>query len=560
VLQVVETVDGDEIAPTLPALLGAIARSGGERDFLTLNDRRVTYADADRISAEWARGLLALGAGKAARIGLLMPNGPDWVLAFLAGARAGALTVTLSTFYQAPEISWGVRHNDVDTLLICDRYLNHDYIERLERALPGLSGHTTPDLYLPTHPYLRRIIVWGDCDRPWALKGPQALSQAAAKKPQIDAAFLSQVEANIAPADALAIICTSGSTAEPKAVVHTHGAALRAVHKFAHYLDLQAGDRSYSGQPFFWIGGLNMNLLPSMFLGACICFSDSPAPADIAKTILAEKVTRLSLWPAQVAGLIDYARREGVRFESIRVGMSAIRDKNGKVIPKERRAAGAMGMTESFGMHSMEVESTPAPPGKGGNWGRRVPGVERRVVDPKTRRPLPVGEIGELEIRGFTLMQGYYKREREEAFLPDGFFATGDLAALDEDDYVYFHGRNTEMIKTSGANVAPREVEIALQALRGVKEAIVFAIPDPVKGEIVCAFVVPGDDAPADPAALQAGLRTEISAYKIPQEMAFIAWEDVPRTGSLKPLKNELRAMMLERIRARGGATQEPGR
>ena len=128
-------------------------------DFLVMGDRRLTFRDAERQSAELAKGLLALGIGKAARVGLLMPNEPDWVLNYFALARVGALTVTLSTFYQASEISWGVRFNDLDTLIISASYLKNDYIERLERAIPGLADQTSTELHLPTHPYLRRIIV-----------------------------------------------------------------------------------------------------------------------------------------------------------------------------------------------------------------------------------------------------------------------------------------------------------------------------------------------------------------------------------------------------------------
>jgi acyl-CoA synthetase (AMP-forming)/AMP-acid ligase II len=509
-----------------------------------LNDTRLTFADAESLSAKWAKGLLAFGMGKGSRIGLLMPNGPDWVTAFFASSRIGALTVALSTFYQAPEISWGLAHNDIDTLLISSSYLSHDYIERLERAIPELAGQRSSQLHLPSHPYLRRIVVWGKCDRPWAINGPDGLESAAGGKPAINDELLRGIEGRVAPADALVVICTSGSTAEPKAVVHTHGTALRAVHLFTHYIDLRPDDRSYSGQAFFWIGGLNMNLLPSIFMGACIVFSETPASADVANAVLQENVTRLSLWPAQAKALVDHAAAAGFSYRSIRIGLGEPRDERGNLIPPDRRHGSCLGMTESFGMHSIEPMYSWAPPGKGGNWGRHLPGVERRVVDPQTGRALAPGETGELQIRGHTLMQCYYKREREETFLADGFFATGDFASIDRDDYLYFHGRMSEMIKTAGANVSPAEVERVLAALPTVREAIVFGVDHAVKGEIVAACVVPTEGSALDPGELRESLRTELSSYKVPREIRIIAYEDIPRTGSLKPVKAKLKAML----------------
>lgn len=539
---------GPGFAPTLPNLVHEAVRLHGDREYLVMADRRITFEQAERVSAEWARGLLALGVGKGTRVGLLMPNNPDWVLAFLAASRAGALTVSLSTFFQAPEISWGVRHNDLDTLLVADSYLNNDYLERLERSLPGLAGHTSPELHLPEHPYLRRIVVFGPCDRPWAMKGPGSLLAAARAKPQIDDAFLAKVESNVVPADWLITICTSGTTAEPKAVVHTHGAAMRAVHIFTHYQDLRRDDRTYSGQAFFWIGGQNMNLIPSLYIGACICFSESPKPADIVDVIVREQVTRLSLWPAQVLGLAEHAEGQGLDLSFIRQGYGPPRDEAGEIIPPDRRAGGWMGMTESFGMHSIEKIRSAAPPGKAGNWGRAVLGVERRVVDAATLQELPPGETGVLYIRGHTLMQSYYKLEREQVFTRDGWFATGDLASIDEDGYVYFHGRNTEMIKTAGANVSPKEVELALVARPGVREAVVFGMPDAVKGEIVVAVVVPADGQTLDSGTLRDQLKSEISPYKIPQEIIFMTFEEIPRTGSQKARKRDLQKLLAERF------------
>jgi acyl-CoA synthetase (AMP-forming)/AMP-acid ligase II len=527
---------------TLPEVIRWAAATHGDMELFVSDDCRLSFRDAERQSAALARGLLALGVGKGTRIGILMENAPDWPLCFFAAARAGALAVSLSTFYQAAELSWGLRHNDIDTLLISARYLRADYLDRLERAVPGLADQDSTELHLPSHPFLRRIIVWGECDRAWAMKGPEALLAAAASKPAIDEAFLEAVESNIVPADDLVIICTSGSTAEPKAVLHTHGTCVRATHEYVDHWDMKHGDRTYSGQPFFWISGINVNLMTCLYVGATLCFSPSPRVEDILDLIEREKITRLSLWPAQLHGIL--AQAEGRDLSTVRAGNGRPTDAFGQLIPADRLMGGVMGMTECFGMHSIDPIFLPTPIGKGGHWGRHLRGFERIVIDRETGQSLPAGQEGELYIRGYSLMRGYYKKEREEVFTKDGWFATGDLVVIDEDDYIYFTGRLTELIKTAGANVAPREVELAIQRYPGVREAIVFGLPDPIKGEKVVAVLVARDGETVEPDEIARRLRDDISPYKVPAHIVMMGFEEVPRTGSHKPQKPQLKQLI----------------
>lgn len=535
---------GELAQATLPELVKAAAAMHGGRDFVVLGDERLSFRGAEARSRELARGLIGLGVGKGSRVGLLMPNSPAWVTGWFAAARTGALTVALSTFFRPPELSWGLGHNDIDTLLVAARYLNNDYVEALERAIPELAAQTGPELFLPSHPFLRRIVVFGDCDRPWALKGPDAIDAAARANPRIDDAFLAEVEANIAPTDPLITICTSGSTAEPKAVVHCHGVAVEATRQFLPYYDWRPDDRAYSGHPYFWIGGLNVNLLPALYVGDCQVCSASPDPAALAALVERERLTRLAIWPSQAAGLREAAERDGRDLSSVRVGLDNL-DEDGRPIPPERRYGGVFGMTETFGMHALEVLNRPVPPQKAGSHGRPLPGIERRIVDRETGAALGPGQVGELHLRGHTLMLGYYKKPRDQVFTRDGFFPTGDLCYIDEDDWLYFVGRASEMIKTSGANVSPREVELALLAQGGLREAHVFGVADPLKGEVVTAVLVPEPGEPPDVERRLARLRGDLSPYKVPRRATAMAYEAVPRTLSGKPDKTRLKTMLM---------------
>jgi acyl-CoA synthetase (AMP-forming)/AMP-acid ligase II len=546
--------------PTLPNVIARAVKDHGGREFLVEGDRRFTFRDAERESARLARGLLSLGVGKATRVAIMLPNSPDWALAWWAAARIGAFTLPLSTLFQPREIAWALAEADVDTLLIAATQLGHDYLERLERALPGLAAQPSSRLFLREAPYLRRIVVWGlsgtSGDRRWALRGPQALYEAAERAPVIDDDFLAQVEKSVTPADWLIGICTSGSTSKPKIVVHTHGSMLRITHTFRRYsFHMSPEDRTYSGMPLFWLGGLNGSLMPATYAGACVLFSPSPAPADVLDLLLRERATRVSVWPPQFKPLSDLARERGLNITPLLLSARPL-DPEGKPIPQSRRITSLLGMTECFGPHGAGRWEEVLPEQHGASWGRNFQGLARKIVDAESGEALPSGQEGELYIRGFSMMDGYYKRERAEVFKPDGWFATGDTCSIDAEGYLYFKGRSSEMIKTGGANVSPQEVEAVLAGYPGVAEAMVLGLPDEERGEAVVAVLVAREGAQLDGAALQKRMREEVSAYKVPRRMLIMDYADIPRTSAGKVQKNALKELLVRGKSDRDGATK----
>lgn len=538
---------GPAYVPTLANTLKSAVERFPDTEFLVQGSRRLTFRQADEESAALAKGLLAMGIGKGTRVGLLMSNKPDWVVIFLAATRIGALVVTMSTFYQPPEIDWAVEFHDLDTLIIEPRYLKNDYVERVEAALPGLAGQLAPELYLSEHPYLRRIIVWGDHDRNWALTGPQQVLDMAAAKPQIDGRFLTKVEESVHPSDPALIICTSGSTARPKSVVHTHGTVVRATFNFLDYFDAKPGNRTLHVMNLFWLGGINFNLMPALHVGGALCFPDNPTSAELFRVVKEEGITRFSAWSTQGAELRQAAAAEGLDISHISGLAPPVDTITGQPIPPERIQSW-IGMTETFGPHSINRYGTPAPLGKGGNLGRNLPSVERLIVDPETGNQLPAGAVGELWVRGYTLMREYYKKERHEYLTRDSFFPTGDTGLIDEDGYFYFKGRRNDMIKAAGANVSPAEIEVVLMRHPAVAEAIVLGLPDPQRGEIVVAVVVMATGASVTAEVLREAAKRALSQYKIPSEFVFLPGDEIPRTHSHKVKKPELQALVAAKL------------
>ncbi len=536
-----------DYTPTIPEFVRTRTERFGERPLIRLGDARISYAEADQRSAHMAQGLLASGVGKATRVGLLMPNGPDWIVAWLAATRIGALLVPLNTFYKPRELGWVLRHADVHTLLTAARLLSNDYLERLEAHAPSLATQKAGSLRVPELPHLRQVFAWGEEERGWA-RGPRALEEAAEADPRIDAAFLEAVEDSVTPADPMVVIYSSGSTGDPKGAIHTHGSVIRHSYSLNTFRDIRPDDRIYSPMPFFWVGGFVFALLSSMHSGAYMLCEESFEPGRTLELLERERATIVTGWPHYAKAMAShptFARRD---LSSVRAGNlydvlpEAVRPKDPLLRPN------ALGMTETCGPHTIDPMDRDLPEALRGSFGRSAPGVEHKLVDAESGSTLAPDSEGEICVRGYNVMQGLYKVEREDAFDADGFYHTGDAGRFTDDGVLYFTGRLGELIKTGGANVTPREVELAIEALPEVKEAFVVGLADPARGQNVAAAVVlqPGRALGAD--ELRERLRAELSAYKLPRHCFFCASEELPFTDSGKIDKRRLAEQLARRL------------
>ena len=353
------------------------------------------------------------------------------------------------------------------------------------------------------------------------------------------------MEAQVAPADDLTIIHTSGSTSQPKAVVHTHASVVRLCYALlaTGWQNIHSDDRLYSSVPFFWIGGINSTVLPAMFTGARIIMTASPAVDDVLDACAREQVTTISAVTPQLRALEERAASRGIDLPHLRSRLRQF-DEAGGLIPLEL-IPNPFGMTETFGPHGLEAEGTRLPSDKAGAYGRSLPGMERKVLDPATGEECAAGEPGELYVRGFALMRGFYKRLPEDTFDHDGFYPTGDLCRIDEDGFLTFEGRLGDMIKTNGANVSPQEVEAALEGHPEISEAVVFGISDSTRGEAIVAVIVPSNGASVDGEGLLEHVRSQVSSFKVPHFVFAMRHEDIPRTDSTKVKKHLLRELVL---------------
>jgi acyl-CoA synthetase (AMP-forming)/AMP-acid ligase II len=516
-------------ARTIPALLADAVAAFPDAEYVVSLDERVTFAEVDRASRAVARSLVAAGIGKGNRVGAQFSYGADWVVTWLAVSRIGAVHVPLSTAYKPAELRKVARHADLALLLSPGTLFGADRRDHLEDAFPSLAGQTAGRLRLGEAPFLRGIWVTGGDGRAWAT--PLDLRGGEGAPHDVDDELLDLMASEVTPADTALTIYTSGTTAEPKGVVHTHGALTGKAWSMVETKGYRAGDRIFCGMPFFWVGGLVQGVLPGLAIGATLLCLERPEAGPALELMEREQATQLIGWPGVTGPILadPTARTRG--------------------IPAMAKAGGkkaGLGMTETLAGYSSSsgLDDADVPPDqRGASMGRVIPGMEVRIVDPETGEEVGDDVSGAILVRGWCLMQGIHKHEREETFTPDGWYDTGDKGYL-LDGILFFEGRYKEMIKTSGNNVAPPEVEAVLQSFPEVAEAHVLGVPDAQRGELVAAAVVPAPGRVVDVEELRERARAELSNYKVPRRIVVVERGELPSLANGKPDRLAIRALL----------------
>lgn len=503
-------------APTVAAVLRT-QRGLGDKPLLVCDDDRLSYSAADLRSVQLARTLVDLGAGKGTHVGVLHPNGSDFVVAMFAAARIGAVVVPFSTFLTAGELRRQLQASDVAIMLSARQFRGHDYVDRMAAALDLTVSDIASGapLFTPVASVLRHVLYEPDC------RAGEPGHRVAALEDDVDAS------------DTLAIIYTSGSTGAPKGAVHTHGSLLAHQRNLNEVRGLDATDVLFCNSPFFWIGGFAFGLLATLVAGATLVCSNTEDAGVTLDLIEAERPTITNGFAAAVTRLTEHPSYPRRTFTATRGNLYPIMAAHSRPADPELRH-GMLGMTEAGSVVLLSADETDQPAHRRGSFGQPAPGFEVLIVDPETSVPVDVGEIGELWLRGPHLMEHYYGHRREDCFDADGWWHSGDLVRADSDGFVYFVARAGAMIKTAGANVTPGEVEAALGRLLPAASVHVVGLPDAMRGEIVAALVVVDDPSDVDEDALRAALRQELSAYKVPRLFKTCRRTDVPLMSSGK--------------------------
>ncbi|RKT56122.1 AMP-binding protein [Saccharothrix australiensis] len=490
---------------------------------------RVTYAE---LAAEVARvrsALAAAGIGRGDHVGICLGNGPAWVALFLAVGSLGAVAVPVNTRLRSEEFAYVLRQARVRVLFLADRLLTADLTGVLRQACPAVD-RALPD---PALPDLRRVVVAG-ADVP-AGAGSWA---------DFLAAGGADVPAGCTPDDVLLVQYTSGTTSYPKGVLLTHRSMCADAFFSGGRLGLRTGDRFHSARPFFHVAGTTLSILSCLQHVATLVAMERFEAGEALRLFERERCTHFSGNDTIALMLLNHPDRARRRLVLRGAWLAASPTVVRRVIDElgARECVVGYGLSEASPNVAQsawwEPESVRAA-------ARMLPepGVSVRVCDPSSGVDRPVGTPGEIVVRGWNVMLGYYDLPADTAAVlsPDGWLRTGDLGRLGEDGRLEFLGRLKEIIRVGGENVAPAEVENVLHRHPDIRQAVVVGVPDPRLVEVPFAFVVLNEGSAATPEELLAWLRPHLAGFKVPRRVCLVdGFERFGVTASAKVQKRHL--------------------
>jgi len=504
--------------------IAAIAERFSDRNALSFHGQHWNFGQAKREIDLASARLASLGLQRQDKVAIWMPNRPEAIWYWLGAAQMGCVAVFLNTRLTQDEVAYQLSQSDSRVLLLQGADSHRDYLADIVKLCPELSAASPGALRSPALPELRHVI---SVDRPAiSVSGVTDWSSPASATLPLPA-----METDIlAPAT---IIYSSGTTALPKGVVLTH-VVWRKAYDHGPRFDQTEYDRLWLCMPLFGIMANVNGVLTFWTHGSSIVLEDRFDPQTALRTLQDEGCTTAYLMPVMLEKMLAQANFRSFDLSRLRTGTVVTNDPDVML-----RAVNELGMRDFYSTYGMSELSSvvlrtfSADPleAKLQSHGRPMPDIEVRVADPDTGLPLPVGQQGELQIRGYNVMPAYYRKpaETEAAFTADGWFRTGDAGIEREDGNFRFISRLKDGYKYNGFNVSTPEVEAALRRHPAIAGAAVVGVPDPTAGEIGIAFVVARDGQTIDTAAITEFLKPFLAPYKRPQRI--VALEELPLTA-----------------------------
>jgi fatty-acyl-CoA synthase len=527
-------------ARTLGALLDEMAAIRPDAEAVVFRGRRLTYAELHARVDQFARALLAAGIERGDRVAILVPNRPEWLVAALATASIGGIVTAVSTYSTARELAWTLEHSGAAALVTIDAFRGREYLAALYDLCPELGRGAPGALRSARLPHLRTVVSLDERRHDGVFQRADFVARAS----MVTDAAVESARGAVKADDLCYILYTSGSTATPKGVTLAHGGVIENGFNIGQRQRLTAADRLWLAVPLFWSFGA-ANALPAILThGGCVVLQESFEPGEALELLERERCSVYYGMANMARSMLEHPDRRRRRLDAMRTGLTIGLPEDIEMTMEAvsaRELCNVYGSTETYGNCAVTDAHDPVAV-RLHTQGLPLPGMEIHAVHPESRQPLPIGEVGELRVRG-RVTPGYHgaPEATASAFDAAGFFLTGDLGLIDADGRVRFRGRLKEMIKTGGINVAPVEVEAVLLQHPDVKQAYVVGVPDRQKDEIVAAALELRADATTDTAAIVAFCRERLASYKVPTRVVFRKAEEFPRTPTGKIHKPGLR-------------------
>ncbi len=517
---------GDLEWGSVPGLVRSAAQAFGDREAIVDGDVRLSFGGLAATVDQATRAAMAAGVAHGDRVAIWGPNCWEWIVAALGVHGAGGVLVPINTRFKGYEAGYIIERSGAKLLFTVSGFLDIDYVALLRDA--GMDEKVERIVIL-RGPTPDGTLSWNDY-----LLGSDAVSLAQTQA-RIDA---------ISSDDLSDIMFTSGTTGKPKGVMTTHGQTLRTFEAWSRLVGLREGDRYLIVNPFFHTFGYKAGFIACLMRGATIVPHAVFDVPSVLRRIDEEKITMLPGPPTLYQSILNEPQRGDL--SSLRLAVTGAAVVPVELIKRMRTELSfetiltAYGLTESTGVVTM-CRTDDDPETVANTSGCAIPDTEVRIVDDGNRE-VARGEPGEIVVRGYNVMRGYYQDPQATADTidGDGWLHTGDIGVMDERGYVRITDRKKDMFIVGGFNAYPAEIENALLGHPGVAQAAVVGVPDERMGEVGYAFVVPRAGKRVDPDELIAWARDQMANYKVPRRVEVV--DALPINASGKVLKFELRA------------------
>lgn len=522
---------GDLEFQTIPKMLRIVSERYRGSSALVQDGVSLSYPELLERSRTVARALMSVGVERGDRVAVWAPNLIEWPILALGVHQAGGVLVPINTRYRGHEAAFILQKSRARVLFTLSDFLETNYVAMLQG-----SGEALPDLELIVN-------VRGP-----SAEGSEPLSRFEARATAISDEALEARAESVQPDDPADILFTSGTTGAPKGVIASHAQNLRGFRDWADVTGLRAGDRFLIVLPFFHSFGYKAGLLAGLMMGTTI-FPEPIFDADtVLRRINEDAISALPGPPALYQSLLQHPKLAESKLDSLRLAVTGAASIPVQLIVDMREKLGfetvitGYGLTESTGVATM-CRHDDDPETIAQTSGRAIPGVEVEIHDERGER-LPPNTPGEIVIRGYNVMRGYFELEDEtrETIDARGFLHTGDIGTLDERGYIRITDRKKDMFIVGGFNAYPAEIENALLAHPELAEIAVIGIPDERLGEVGMAFIVPRQGETIDAEEFIAFAKERLANFKVPRRVKII--EALPRNATGKVTKFTLRELI----------------
>ncbi len=538
---------------TIPALLAETVARFGEREALVFPAQNIrwSYHELARQVDALAAGLLSIGLKTGERIGIWSSNRVEWIVLQYASARIGLILVNINPAYRLTELEYALGKVDCKAIMIATQFKSSNYLEMMQSLAPELAHAEPGKLQAAQLPGLRIVIRMGEDKTPGMFNYADMISLGGpAWHRQLD-----RISATLKPDDAINIQFTSGTTGAPKGATLSHANIINNGRFVVRRMKFSEIDRLCVPVPLYHCFGMVMGSIGCVSIAATVVFpAESFDPLSTLQTLQDERCTALYGVPTMFVAMLETDEFADFDLSALRTGIMA-----GAPCPIEvmKRVTADMHMPEvtiAYGMTetspvSFQSHTDDPLERRVATTGRVHPHVEAKVIGDDGATVL-VGQRGELCVRGYVVMQGYWgdKKQTDNAIDADGWMHSGDLAVIDEQGYCNIVGRLKDMVIRGGENIYPREIEEYLFCHPAVQQVQVFGVPDSKFGEELCAWIVLKADADeVDEEDIKAFCQGQIAHYKIPRYIRFI--DALPMTVTGKPQKFAMRDEMIRELR-----------